>query len=75
MSFLGLAVVLSVTNSGIPYSGELRWFHSLIILFVVLLCTGSVVWITFTGKIVMLSRFAVLSVSLTKKHHYFSQEG
>ena len=50
MSFLGLAVVLSVTNSGIPYSGELRWFHSLIILFVVLLCTGSVVWIIFTTK-------------------------
>ena len=48
MSFLGLAVVLSVTNSGIPYSGNIRWFHSAIIVFVVLLCTGSLCYIELT---------------------------
>ena len=36
MTFLGLALTLSITNSGVTYSGTWRWFHVLVVLAAVL---------------------------------------
>jgi hypothetical protein len=40
MTFLGLALTLSITNSGITYSGTWRWFHVLVVLAVVIIITA-----------------------------------
>jgi CRP-like cAMP-binding protein len=40
MTFLGLALTLSITNSGIVYSGTWRWFHVLVVLAVVFTITA-----------------------------------
>ena len=40
MTFLGLALTLSITNSGVTYSGTWRWFHVLVVLAVVLVGVG-----------------------------------
>ena len=45
MSFLGLSLVLSITNSGLPRTGgEWQWYHVVVILVVVVLSTGSMFW-------------------------------
>jgi hypothetical protein len=45
MSFLGLSLVLTITNSGVAYSGGWNWYHVCVVVFVVLLMTASMVWI------------------------------
>jgi hypothetical protein len=47
MSFLGLSVVLTITNSGVTYSGGWQWYHIIVVVFVVVVSTGSMVWIQY----------------------------
>ena len=47
MSFLGLSLVLTITNSGVTYSGGWRWYHVCVVVFVVFIMTGSMFWIQF----------------------------
>eukprot|EP01043_Picozoa_sp_COSAG02_P041328 COSAG02_NODE_3415_length_6782_cov_9.369295_2_plen_530_part_00 len=49
MSFLGLSLVLTITNSGVTYSGGWRWYHVCVVVFVVLIMTASMFWIQFVA--------------------------
>lgn len=44
MSFLGLSVVLTITTSGITYSGGWRWYHVCVVVSVVALMTILMIW-------------------------------
>jgi|EP01046_Picozoa_sp_COSAG06_P024971 hypothetical protein len=44
MTFLGLSLVLTITNSGITYSGGWQWYHVCVVVFVVVLMTSTMCW-------------------------------
>ena len=45
MSFLGLSLILSITNSGLAQTqGEWQWYHVVVVVVVVVLSTGSMMW-------------------------------
>jgi CRP-like cAMP-binding protein len=48
LSFLGLVLVLSVTNSGVVYAGSWLWYHVVVVGAVVGALTFSVVWVHYT---------------------------
>ena len=55
MTFLGLVAILSITNSGLSYSGQWQWYHILVISVVIILSICSTVYIEWQAMKVQIS--------------------
>ena len=68
MSFLGLSLVLTVTNSGVRYAGAWKWYHISVVAFVILVSTASMVCVLVAASFSSTFGDTGLTQSLTVVH-------